>query len=55
MSVKAQRALNCLSKSMRDNYIEIEEKLRKAGADPNLALVYSAAKYFEALNKLAEE
>ncbi|HYT07145.1 MAG TPA: hypothetical protein VEL77_05800 [Rugosimonospora sp.] len=53
MSLKARRALISLSKSVRENTAQIEEKLRKAGVTPDPALVYSAAKYFEALNKLA--
>lgn len=55
MSIKARRALQSLSKSIRENTPQIEEKLRKAGVTPDPALVYTAAKYFEALNKLAAE
>lgn len=55
MTMKARRALNSLSESIQRNTAAIEEILRKAGVDPDPALVYSAAKYFEALNKLASE
>lgn len=55
MTAQARRALNCLSESIRENSAQIEDKLRKAGVKPDPALVYSAAKYFEALTKLSEE
>jgi hypothetical protein len=55
MSLQARRALICLSDSIRQNSAQIEETLRKAGVSPDPALVYSAAKYFEALNRLAEK
>jgi len=55
MSAQARLALYRLSNSVRENSPEIEETLRRAGVNPDPALVYSAAKYFEALNKLAEK
>jgi hypothetical protein len=55
MSARARHALNCLSKSINENTAQIEEILRKAGVNPDPALVYSAAKYFEALTKLSKE
>jgi hypothetical protein len=55
VSTKARRALNALSEEIKRNTAHIEETLRKAGVNPDPALVYSAAKYFEALNKLAAE
>jgi hypothetical protein len=55
MSLNVRQALNSLSKSIRENTPQIEEKLRQAGVTPDPALVYTAAKYFEALNKLAKE
>jgi hypothetical protein len=55
MSPKARHALKILSKSIQDHTAQIEEKLRQAGVTPDPALVYTAAKYFEALNKLAAE
>jgi hypothetical protein len=55
MSPKTRHALNSLAKSIRENTAQIEEKLRQAGVTPDPALVYTAAKYFEALNKLAAE
>ena len=55
MSIKAQKALKSLSESIQRNTAQIEETLKKAGINPDPALVYSAAKYFDALNKLAEE
>ena len=53
MTKQARRALNSLSESIQRNTAQIEETLRQAGVNPDPALVYSAAKYFEALNKLA--
>ena len=55
MSIKAQRALKSLSENIQRNTAQIEETLKKAGINPDPALVYSAAKYFDALNKLASE
>lgn len=55
MSYKARMALKSLSEQIQRNTAQIEEILRKAGVNPDPALVYSAAKYFEALNKLASE
>lgn len=55
MSYKARMALKSLSEKIQRNTAQIEETLRKAGVNPDPALVYSAAKYFEALNKLASE
>lgn len=55
MTMKIRRALNSLSASIQRNSAGIEETLRKAGVTPDPALVYSAAKYLEALNKLAKE
>ena len=55
MSAKALRALTTLSENIQRNSAQIEDRLRKAGVTPDAALVYSAAKYFEALNKLASE
>lgn len=53
MSWKAQQALKSLSKSIELHTPQIEATLKKAGVNPDPALVYSAAKYFEALNRLA--
>ena len=55
MSPKARRALDALSKNIQRNTPQIEEKFREAGVNPDPALVYTAAKYFEALDKLAKE
>ena len=55
MSLKTRRALDTLSKSIQEHSAQVEEKLRLAGVTPDPALVYTAAKYFEALNKLATE
>lgn len=54
MSKQVKRALERLSKSVRENTPRIEKKLAKAGVNPDPALVLSAAKYYRALNKLAK-
>jgi hypothetical protein len=53
MSHKIRRALRELSDSIDRNLPQVEAKLRQAGVTPDPALVYTAAKYFQALNKLA--
>jgi hypothetical protein len=53
MSGKQLRALRALAANVRKNSPRIEQKLRKAGVKPDLALVYPAAKYYEALDRLA--
>ncbi len=40
--------------SIRKNSPKIRTKLTKAGVEPDAALVFSAAKYLRALNKLAK-
>jgi hypothetical protein len=55
MNQQIRRALHELSDSIDRNLPHVEAKLRKAGVTPDPALVYTAAKYFEALNKLATE
>ena len=55
MGDRTKRALKCLSESVNQNFVRIQEALDKARVKPDPALVYSAAKYYEALEKLAEE
>ena len=55
MSNQMMRALAKLSESMSENLPHVKRKLSDAGASSNNALVYSVAKYYAALNKLAEE
>lgn len=54
MSKEIRQALIVLSASVRKNSRRINKKLSKAGVKPDPALVFSAAKYFKALNKLAK-
>jgi hypothetical protein len=54
MSKKAIRALEQLSKSVAANTPKIESKLSEAGVTANAAFVFSTAKYYRALNKLAK-
>jgi hypothetical protein len=57
MSNKVRQAVELLFKSVEENSARINKKLCDVGVNPteNQALVFSAAKYFEALTKLAEE
>lgn len=54
MSKKTKRALHSISRSIKYNAPQIKEKLAQVGAKPDLALVFSAAKYYKALKKLAQ-
>lgn len=56
MSKKNKQALRRLAREIREireNTPRIKRKLAKAGVKPDPALVFSAAKYYHALNKLA--
>lgn len=55
MSNEQRLALRTLSVSMNKNISQINRKLQKAGVSSDDPLVFSIAKYFAALNKLAEE
>ena len=56
MSPEARRALIDLARNIEKNTPRVREKLRKAGVKkPNPALVYTAAKYYDCLDRLAKE
>ncbi len=55
MSNQIKRALAKLSESMSKNLPHVRQQLSQAGASSDNALVYSVAKYYPALDKLAEE
>lgn len=55
MSTEQRLALRTLSVSMNKNIGQINKRLKKAGVSSDDPLVFSIAKYFVALNKLAEE
>lgn len=57
MSAKMRKKLELLYNNVEVNSADIERRLIESGVDPSQvrALVFSAAKYYEALNKLAEE
>jgi hypothetical protein len=58
MSQQMRRALQQLSDSIDRNLPQVEAKLCNAGIStdrPPVALVYSVAKYYFALNKLADK
>jgi hypothetical protein len=54
VSKETRHALDVLSSNIRKNSARINRKLSKAGVEADPALVLSAAKYFQALNKLAK-
>jgi hypothetical protein len=56
MSPEARRALIDLARQIERNTSRVEARLRKAGIKkPNPALVYTAAKYYDCLDRLAKE
>jgi len=56
MSPQARRALIDLAQNVKKNKPRVAQKLRKAGVKrPNPALVYTAAKYYDCLDRLAKE
>ena len=56
MTKKAVReTLASLKKSLRENTPKIERMIKKAGKQADPALVYSAAKYYKTLKKLAKD
>ena len=56
MSPEARRALIDLARNIKKNTPRVREKLRKAGIKkPNPALVYTAAKYYDSLDRLVKE
>jgi hypothetical protein len=54
MSKKQLRALKVLAANIRRNTPRINKKLHKAGIKIDPALVYTAAKYYDALDRLAK-
>ena len=48
------RVLKALAANVRKNTPRIEKKLRKSGVKPDPALVFTAAMYYEALDRLAK-
>jgi hypothetical protein len=56
MSPEAHTALVELTNNVKKNTPRVIEKLREAGIDqPNPALVYTSAKYYDCLDRLAKE
>lgn len=58
LTLENRRAISELEECVRRNTPIVEERLRRAGVagvTVDVALVYSAAKYFDALEKLGEE
>jgi hypothetical protein len=56
MSPEARRALIDLARNIKKNTPRVRQKLRKAGIKrPNPALVYTASKYYDCLDRLGKE
>lgn len=55
MSERLLNNLRELSESMRENSASVETKISNAGTAPDRAVVASAAKYHDALKRLADE
>jgi hypothetical protein len=55
MSPRVRRVLKALKGNVQRNSPRIRKKLSKSGAIPDPAVVFSTAKYYKALNKLAKE
>ena len=55
MSKKKREALMKLRESIQVNAPRIEKKLSRSGAKPEPAVVYSTAKYYKTLSRLAKE
>jgi hypothetical protein len=56
MSPQARRALIELARNVKKNTPRVIQKLRKAGVKkPSPAVVYTAAKYYDCLDRLAKE
>lgn len=55
MTPRIQHKVASLKENVERYSPRVEEKLTKVGAKPDAAVVYSAAKYYPALKKLAEK
>ena len=55
MSNQQRRVLENLKGNIRRNAPVIEKKISQSGSTPDPAIVYSAAKYYPALKRLAKE
>lgn len=52
---ETRKTLAILQKSIRENTPKIERQLKKAGKKADPALVYSFAKYYKTLKRLAKD
>jgi hypothetical protein len=55
MSERLRRAILRIEKEMKDNVSTVEKLFKRAGIDPDPALVPSVLKYHKTLKKLAKE
>jgi len=55
MTEKVQEAVRELKESIRENTARVEKRLADVGRPADPAIVYSVAKYYATLEKLADE
>jgi hypothetical protein len=55
MTVQVKQIIRKFDENIRKNSPRIDRKLSKAGVRVERAVIVSAAKYYDALNKLAKE
>ena len=55
MTVQVKRIIRKFDENIRKNSPRIAKKLAKAGVSVERPVIVSAAKYYDALNKLAKE
>lgn len=55
MSKQQREALQSLKQNIQRNAPVVEKKLTRGSTKPDAALVYSAAKYYPTLKRLAKE
>lgn len=55
MTAQLRETLQALRTNIRNNAPRIKKRLSKSGTKPDPAVVFSTAKYYKALNKLAKE
>lgn len=55
MTASVKQNLEALDRSITTNAPKVEQELAKSGVTPDPAVVFSAAKYYAAIEKLARE
>jgi hypothetical protein len=55
MTASVKQDLEALDQSIKTNTPKVQEQLSKSGVTPDPAVVFSAAKYYATIEKLAKE